>query len=113
MYLEVQTLLLRPLKCLPNNPCMLLTSRVNVALKLLRHAHESSDHALRRLNRVPISSDLLRDVKAPEYTRDVDVQRALSNMDAGTYSSTSAVSEVVALVRVDVVDVVCGWELAV
>jgi hypothetical protein len=81
--------------------------RPNVTLKVFRYTKEPWHHLLCNVENISILSNLLAQIEAPQDARDIDEQRAFSNMYTGTYPSSGTICEVIPRRWIRCIDVVC------
>lgn len=107
----MQSLLVQ-LRSLPSDRLLMLPgSYSKTSIKLLRDTQEASHHCRLGLDNVSVLILDLGDVVAPACARNVDEQRSLGNMYAGTYTTAGAVSEVVSITRVRSIEIFGSREL--
>lgn len=94
-------------------PSMLLGSWCNIARKQIWNAQKPSHHWCCGLNWFVIGSYLFGDIEAPNGTSNIDIERALSNMDSRAYSATCAVSKMISLIWVCRIDVLRSGQLVI
>jgi hypothetical protein len=81
--------------------------RPNVTLKVFRNTKEPWRHLLCNFDNKSIFSNLLAQIEAPQDARDIDEQRAFSNMYTRTYPSSGTICEVIPRLWIRCIDVVC------
>ena len=89
-----------------NHICMLLRSNRDFTIERLRDTHPSWHHCIQWVDFLSIHLPL-RDVEPPHYSTDIQEQRLLGNVHAGTHSAASSVRNVVPFIWIGGIDICC------